>query len=73
MAIRKLRCAGPRFGLRPLRARAARPRREGAAWHWFDHPEMQARIARAEADRAAGRVQRADSLEELLAQLRAIE
>ena len=26
-----------------------------ANWHWFDHPEMQARIANAEDDLATGR------------------
>jgi hypothetical protein len=36
---------------------------------WFDHPEMQARIARAEADLREGRVTHASSLEELMAQL----
>lgn len=29
---------------------------DGDAWNWFDHPEMQARIAEAEADRREGRV-----------------
>lgn len=41
-------------------------------WCWFDHPEMRARIAEAEADFAAGRYSSGSSLEELLAQLRAI-
>ena len=30
---------------------------------WFDHPEMQARIAKAEADRREGRVTRFESRE----------
>lgn len=38
-------------------------------WHWFDHPEMQARIAEAEADRREGRVKRFDSREAALAYL----
>jgi hypothetical protein len=30
-------------------------RRRVSPWHWFDHPEMQARIASAEDDLANGR------------------
>lgn len=30
-------------------------------FHWFDHPEMQARIAEAENDRRTGRVVRMDT------------
>lgn len=35
--------------------------------HWFDHPEMQARIAEADADRREGRVKRFKTREEALA------
>ncbi|HEY0017934.1 MAG TPA: hypothetical protein VGC13_16585 [Longimicrobium sp.] len=38
-------------------------------WHWFDHPEMQARIQKAEADRREGRVEKFDSREAALAHL----
>jgi hypothetical protein len=38
-------------------------------WHWFDHPEMQARIAKAEADRREGRVEKFDSREAAFAHL----
>lgn len=41
-----------------------------APWHWFDHPEMQARIASAEADRREGRVKKFDSRDAALAYLR---
>lgn len=34
---------------------------------WFDHPEMQARIEKAELDRLEGRVERFDSRESALA------
>lgn len=43
--------------------------RKADDWHWFDHPEMQARIAEAEADRREGRVKRFDSREAALAYL----
>jgi hypothetical protein len=36
--------------------RAAGLKRKRDDWHWFDHPEMQERIAKAEADRREGRV-----------------
>lgn len=38
-------------------------------WHWFDHPEMQARIEKAERDRREGRVERFDSQEAALRHL----
>ena len=44
-----------------------RIRRSG--WHWFDHPEMQARIQKAESDRLEGRVEKFDSRETALAHL----
>jgi hypothetical protein len=37
--------------------------RRTTGWHWFDHPEMQARIDEAEADRREGRVARMDTPE----------
>lgn len=40
-----------------------------ADWHWFDHPEMKARIRKAEADRLEGRVEKFDSREAALARL----
>jgi hypothetical protein len=40
-----------------------------ANWHWFDHPEMQARIANAEDDLASGRYSDA-SADEYLNRLR---
>ena len=43
--------------------------RKPADWHWFDHPEMQARIAKAEDDLATGRYTDA-SAEEYLIRLR---
>jgi hypothetical protein len=46
-----------------------RPARKRAPWHWFDHPDMQARIATAEADRREGRVTTFDSRESALAYL----
>ncbi|HEV3049566.1 MAG TPA: hypothetical protein VGX50_04620 [Longimicrobium sp.] len=39
------------------------------SWHWFDHPEMQARIEKAESDRREGRVEKFDSRESALAHL----
>lgn len=41
-------------------------------WHWFDHPEMQARIQKAEADRLEGRVEKFDSREAALARLNSL-
>jgi hypothetical protein len=38
-------------------------------WHWFDHPEMQARIEKAESDRREGRVEKFDTREAALAHL----
>lgn len=38
-------------------------------WHWFQHPEMQARIEKAESDRREGRVEKFDSREAALAHL----
>lgn len=49
--------------LRRIRGRRERP------WHWFNHPEMQARIAEAEADRREGRVIRTETPEEFQAYL----
>jgi hypothetical protein len=40
--------------------------------HWFDHPEMQARIAEAEADRREGRVTRMDTPEAIEAYLNSL-
>lgn len=42
---------------------------KSGGWHWFDHPEMQARIQKAEADRREGRVEKFDSREAALAHL----
>ena len=39
---------------------------------WFDHPEMQARIAEAEADRREGRVTRMDTPEAIEAYLNSL-
>ena len=39
----------------------------GRRWHWFDHPEMQARIAEAEAERSAGLGKRFDNRDEAMA------
>ncbi|HEU0014808.1 MAG TPA: hypothetical protein VFQ45_14070, partial [Longimicrobium sp.] len=44
-------------------------RREGADYHWFDHPEMQARIAKAEADLREGRSRTFHSADEVIAYL----
>jgi hypothetical protein len=44
----------------------------GHIWHWFNHPEMQARIAAAEADRREGRVEKFDSREAALAALNSL-
>lgn len=41
--------------------------------HWFDHPEMQARIAEAEEDLREGRYQTGSSAEELQRQLDALK
>lgn len=38
-------------------------------WHWFDHPEMQIRIEKAERDRREGRVERFDSYKAALRHL----
>lgn len=40
-----------------------------AEWHWFDHPEMQSRIQKAESDRLEGRVEKFESREAALARL----
>ncbi len=58
-------------GKRPLRTRlgSAFKRLRRGDWHWFDHPEMQARIQKAEADRREGRVEKFDSREAALAYL----
>jgi phosphoribulokinase len=50
---------------RTLRAHVAAliRRVRGDGWHWFDHPEMQARIEKAESDRREGRVERFESRE----------
>lgn len=44
-------------------------RKKTADWHWFDHPEMQARIAEAEAERAAGHGKRFNNRDEAMAYL----
>ena len=51
---------GARLGIR--RRVSVRRRRP---WHWFDHPEMQARIAKAEADLREGRYFEGSSWEDL--------
>ncbi len=43
--------------------------RKRRGWHWFDHPEMRARIAKAEADLHEGRVKEFNSREEAFAYL----
>jgi hypothetical protein len=43
--------------------------RKRAPWHWFDHPEVQAGIAEAEADFREGRYQSGTTVEELMRQL----
>ncbi len=62
-----------KFGAAARVMRAVRkvvPRsRKPANWHWFDHPEMQSRIAAAEADRREGRVEKFDSREAAFAYL----
>ncbi|HEX2205818.1 MAG TPA: hypothetical protein VHG91_21065 [Longimicrobium sp.] len=61
---------GFRGGIRRLTwLRAGR----GDDYSWFDHPEMQARIARAEADFREGRGFMAHSVDELLAHLHALK
>jgi hypothetical protein len=55
-----------RSGIRRLSRRRIRGERDDS---WFYHPEMQARIAQAEADMREGRVTRGSSLEELMAHL----
>jgi hypothetical protein len=45
------------------------PRDKAPDRRWFDHPEMQARIAEAEADMREGRVKRFDSRDEAMAYL----
>jgi hypothetical protein len=46
-------------GLRKMRSRA----KDSEDRHWFDHPEMQARVAEAEADFLNGRSYHTDSPE----------
>ena len=67
-----------RDGLAPIR-RAKRTVRHALFggrlredWHWFDHPEMRARIAEAEADRREGRVTRMDTPEAIEAYLKSL-
>lgn len=50
--------------IREMFAREKAPER-----HWFDHPEMQARIAEAEAERAAGLGKRFNNRDEAMAYL----
>ena len=45
------------------------PRAKASGRHWFDHPEMQGRIAEAESDMREGRVKRFDSRDEAMAYL----
>lgn len=56
---------------RTLRTRLASliRRRKSDDWHWFDHPEMQARIEKAESDRREGRIEKFDSREAAFAHL----
>ena len=66
--IRSGRAKAPRK--QPVRARAGVSRvKARSGEHWFDHPEMQARTAKAEEDRREGRVQRFASREAALAHL----
>jgi hypothetical protein len=53
----------------PARLASAIRRIRRGDWHWFDHPEMQARVQKAEADRLEGRVEKLDSREAALARL----
>lgn len=41
-------------------------------WHWFDHPEMQAHIRKAESDRREGRVETFASPEAAFAYLNSL-
>ncbi len=52
--------ATPRRKPRFLAVRVPRKRRHG--WHWFDHPEMQARIREFEEERDSGQLQTFDSI-----------
>jgi hypothetical protein len=63
----------PRKPLAPIHVTAVSRGKTPGGAHWFDHPEMQARIARAEADFRDGHVQCGNSLEELLSQLDALK
>lgn len=63
-----------RDGIRKAGRRAKRAvrhtlfrRHTSASGHWFDHPEMKARIAESEADVREGRTRRFDSREEAFA------
>jgi hypothetical protein len=67
------RAAGEKSSFRSGLRRLAGHRIDPSDYSWFDHPEMQARIAEAEADRREGRVTFAYSLEELLDQLHRLE
>jgi hypothetical protein len=53
----------------PARLLSALKRIRRSGWHWFDHPDMQARIEKAESDRREGRVEKFDSREAALAHL----
>lgn len=67
------RFVGMKSSFRGAIRKLFRPRLPAARdYSWFDHPEMQARIAEAEEDRREGRVVRGSSSEELLAQLEAL-
>lgn len=67
------RAAGEKSSFRNGLRRLAGHRIDPSDQSWFYHPEMQARIAEAEADRREGRVTFGSSLEELLAQLDALK
>ena len=45
------------------------PNPDKGDWHWFDHPEMQVRIKKAESDRREGRIETFASPEAVFAYL----
>ncbi|HET6231775.1 MAG TPA: hypothetical protein VFE05_16995 [Longimicrobiaceae bacterium] len=54
----------------PIRpAGSARRVKKQGDWNWFDHPEMQARIAESETDICEGRTKKFDSPADALAYL----
>ena len=65
-----VRFVGMKSNFRGAIRKFFRPQLPGARGSaWFDHPDMQARIVKAEADRREGRVSRGSSWEELQAHL----